>query len=354
MSITEKHILFDNPFDSDAAGHLHTNSVPPKTRNASLAKICEPFKDEVLHKFCAANAGLDFSSTGIRYLKALVGNASQAVLVTAFGFNQVVPTPSREAIGGELSQPALTNLTKHSRDKASGLTADSKNMDNSPVQIWQEFLDRPLIKVWFAQNMMASHPKLHAFPKGVMTQKAFEVAAFRDRIRAEGAPEKSSILLVNFGNSFSWIREQVIFKARLVWPFATVLPPMMLQRSAETHAVYGRMQVDEAFYRLLMRFRFVLSPPGAGWDCYRTWEALYFGTIPIILKSGTVFDRMYENLPVLLVDDLNQVTEKLLEDTWNTYATRSFQMEKLSADYWINRISRIAMKGNSHIVLPAH
>ncbi|MGK4301821.1 hypothetical protein, partial [Klebsiella pneumoniae] len=32
---------------------------------------------------------------------------------------------------------------------------------------------------------------------------------------------------------------------------------------------------------------FVLSPPGMGQDCYRTWEAIFMGSIPIV-KSSTL------------------------------------------------------------------
>lgn len=55
--------------------------------------------------------------------------------------------------------------------------------------------------------------------------------------------------------------------------------------------------------------KYVLSPPGAGPDCYRTWEALYLGSTPVVLKQYWPFANF--ELPVLAVDSY----EKFLIDS---------------------------------------
>jgi len=45
--------------------------------------------------------------------------------------------------------------------------------------------------------------------------------------------------------------------------------------------------------------QYVVSPPGAGADCYRTWEAIYLGAIPIVLEEYWLFKHL--DLPVLVV-----------------------------------------------------
>ena len=47
----------------------------------------------------------------------------------------------------------------------------------------------------------------------------------------------------------------------------------------------------------ISKFKFVLSPPGAGIDCHRTWELLYLDCIPIV-QSSTI-NELYDDLPVL-------------------------------------------------------
>ena len=45
---------------------------------------------------------------------------------------------------------------------------------------------------------------------------------------------------------------------------------------------------------------FVISPPGNGIDCHRTWEAIYHKTIPVMEVGSWLFDDL--DLPVLVVD----------------------------------------------------
>lgn len=55
------------------------------------------------------------------------------------------------------------------------------------------------------------------------------------------------------------------------------------------------------------RYLFVISPPGAGPDCYRTWEAIYAGAIPIVLDSET--PHFHEGYPLWRVNDWSQLNE---------------------------------------------
>jgi hypothetical protein len=50
---------------------------------------------------------------------------------------------------------------------------------------------------------------------------------------------------------------------------------------------------------------FVLSPPGNGADCHRTWEAIYLGAIPIVLKKYWPFGHL--DLPVVVVEDWSEI-----------------------------------------------
>lgn len=59
-------------------------------------------------------------------------------------------------------------------------------------------------------------------------------------------------------------------------------------------------------FRTYERYLFVISPPGAGPDCYRTWESIYAGAIPIVLDSETPY--FSENYPLWRVNDWSQLT----------------------------------------------
>jgi len=83
-------------------------------------------------------------------------------------------------------------------------------------------------------------------------------------------------------------------------------------------------------------FAFVVSPFGNGFDCIRTFEALCLGCIVIMKKS--FLDVIYEDLPVLLVDEWSDINKELLEKTLNEFKNRSFNYKKLKMDYWYNLV----------------
>ena len=59
---------------------------------------------------------------------------------------------------------------------------------------------------------------------------------------------------------------------------------------------------------------FTISPSGCGEECHRFWEALYLDSIPIVKRTHTYFDKNFENLPCLIVNEWSDVTEELLEE----------------------------------------
>ena len=65
----------------------------------------------------------------------------------------------------------------------------------------------------------------------------------------------------------------------------------------------------------LGRSCFVLSPPGYAWDCYRTYEAIAMGAIPIVKRHPPITNHL-EALPALLVNDWSDVTEDRLRNYW--------------------------------------
>ena len=85
--------------------------------------------------------------------------------------------------------------------------------------------------------------------------------------------------------------------------------------------------------------KFILSPPGLGPDCYRVWESLLIGTIPIVEHSH--LDYMYEGLPVLFIDNWEEVTEDFLQKKYTEITSRSYNPERLYMEYWIDYIKHI-------------
>lgn len=83
------------------------------------------------------------------------------------------------------------------------------------------------------------------------------------------------------------------------------------ERGATWHDPSGGLSAYVAAMRDAI---FVLSPPGNGHDCHRTWEALYQGAIPVVL-SGSLARTLLAQLPILEVtswlDFLHRSDEEL-------------------------------------------
>ncbi|CAF0816035.1 unnamed protein product [Adineta ricciae] len=92
-------------------------------------------------------------------------------------------------------------------------------------------------------------------------------------------------------------------------------------------------------YRRNREHSFWLSPRGNGLDCHRTWEALYLDMIPIVWNSS--LNVLYENLPVVVIQDYKEITEEFLNEKLKKISTAKFyqmkhtyRMEKLRNAYW--------------------
>ena len=83
-------------------------------------------------------------------------------------------------------------------------------------------------------------------------------------------------------------------------------------------------------------YAFVVSPHGNGLDTHRTWEALVLGCIPVVRKSG--LDELYEDLPVLILSDWSELTQELLDRTIEEFKDRSFNYDKLTLKYWMDKV----------------
>ena len=102
-------------------------------------------------------------------------------------------------------------------------------------------------------------------------------------------------------------------------------------------------QSQNDYLETLQRFHFVVSPPGFGEDCHRTWEALMCGVVPILLRTPIVRLGLFNDLPVWSVTSYRSVHPKSLRKKAGHIAFGIkhgyFDMSKLYAPYWKSLIS---------------
>jgi hypothetical protein len=64
-------------------------------------------------------------------------------------------------------------------------------------------------------------------------------------------------------------------------------------------------------HKLMRKTMFVPSPAGNGIDCHRTWEAVYLGAVPVVLKSEFCGG---DDWPVLIVDNWSDLLSNSRSD----------------------------------------
>jgi len=98
--------------------------------------------------------------------------------------------------------------------------------------------------------------------------------------------------------------------------------------------VYRDRVSPRAHRQLLLDHRFVISPPGNGLDCHRTWEAIYLGCVPVVLKT-TLPEELTNNLPILAVDEWDEFLNLSLTQKLNLFEVlRRRPTEMAHLNYW--------------------
>jgi hypothetical protein len=173
------------------------------------------------------------------------------------------------------------------------------------------------VKKWFAINPTVMDESLIAIPLGLKTHKGIYLeeryktswlVGVIDELRNN---DKDNIVYCNWGDTNPY-RNTIIDK---------------LKKNRVPYKLENNIPFEE-YSNNMSKCRYVISPPGNGIDCHRTWEALYMGCIPIVIK-----DRIYDNwseLPILQVNDYSELTNEMLE----SFSKREFEYDKLYMDYW--------------------
>jgi hypothetical protein len=202
---------------------------------------------------------------------------------------------------------------------------------------FRAFVNHPLLVHWFSQNLILSHPKMTHMPIGLDYHTMTNNVIWGDI----SSPKDQEIALKNACKTAKpfWDRH---LKCYSNFHFLMTTKHGYDRKDAMRYlnkdlVYYEPEKITRiATWNAQKEYAFVISPHGGGYDCHRLWEALVLGCIPIVKKS--MIDILYDDLPVLIVDQWSDVTEKLLKTTVASFRTRTFRYEKLSLQYWMDKI----------------
>ena len=198
-------------------------------------------------------------------------------------------------------------------------------------QRYLQYVQNPKLYAWFGRNITLKHPKICLFPLG------------SEWYSTERHPTSKMYLEQLTRESYFREKEQ----------YAYLAMPEVRPRGVRKETHPSRINIRkyfqsqpwcsmvlepnfDEFMRRMSEARFAPSPRGLNIDCYRTWEALWAGSIPVVESHG--IDDVYKDLPVIVVKDLTKVTQEFLDQEFKKLKTKEFRLEKLHAQYWLDLI----------------
>jgi hypothetical protein len=202
-----------------------------------------------------------------------------------------------------------------------------------------------LIK-WYAQNtQIQNHDKIQQLPIGLDYHTILNNKNHKWKMSNEShIPKDQESVLLNIKNNSKPFYERI---PKIYVNFSKgndrfgdrkkslkIIPKHLLEKNEE-------FTVRTNNWMNITKYTFVLSPFGVGMDCHRTWESLCLGSIPILRAPN--FRKLFEDLPVLIVHDWNEVNEELLEKTIENYKNKTFHYDKLKLQYWVDKINLLYM-----------
>jgi hypothetical protein len=210
------------------------------------------------------------------------------------------------------SHKSTGDVTKFALDVAplmtspfSLITTDGDAAMPSFVPAAKQLLENPFLVNWYTQNYDGSieHPKLKAIPIG------FDLHTHVRGLWSEDPGENLKKMLEL--RSSNHARSMVPLKPPWSWDHPDRRKAAKAIKCVK-HDHPSKMPINDLWHSYKEHY-FVLSPFGNGLDCHRTWELLFFGAIPIVKTSS--LDRLYVNLPVIIVKDWSDIcSEGFFED----------------------------------------
>ena len=178
------------------------------------------------------------------------------------------------------------------------------------------------ILLWFAKNVLFSHSKLIPIPIGLQNRyvRRGNHSVITKFIKNANNYKKKNLCYVNF-NINTNVKERVkAFKHF---------------KDKSYCRVCGKTPYEKNFINTI-ESEFTICPPGNGFDCHRQWEGLYLGAFPIVLSTEN--DSIFDDLPVVLVKDWNEVNERFLREKRKELSQKTYKYEKLYIQYWLDFI----------------
>ena len=180
------------------------------------------------------------------------------------------------------------------------------------------------IEKWFSVNVGFDHPNLIPIPIGIASDfslKNLNSTDFSDFNKNNFYKDEIK-MYINFKTNTNFHERKLLYKQFENKSWVDIDPPDL-----NKNIYLNKLKISS----------FVLCPWGNGIDTHRFWETLYSGSIPVTKKHKTY--EAAKDLPVLFVDDYNEIGFDLLSDFMKNLDLKKYNFKKLTKNYWNEEVS---------------
>ena len=175
---------------------------------------------------------------------------------------------------------------------------------------------------WFAQNpIYCNHPKYMPFPYGVSYAGGRGIREYANNL-LKNEILKNEILKNENGTLPQKVNSKVNSIVELPLNYGTNKCRLVFKKQKY-------LQITK-FYEELNKYAFVFSPIGDRDDCYRHWEAIGFGTVPISNVSENYKPLFKDNM--IYVENTQQMLDMTANKTIPDY--KEPNKELILVNYW--------------------
>ncbi len=189
-------------------------------------------------------------------------------------------------------------------------------------------IDKKLLKMkpeciseWYSINVGYINDRLIPIPLGLgnyFSNVGIQPSHFKN-IKDNEISERIKKIYCNFNTSTNILRKEY---------------KNFAEKNSKIFEVSSNRVGRNHFLNNILKYKFVLSPPGVGMDTHRFWEALYSGCLPVA-KKNYIYDKYFSDsyLPFTNIEELKGT--KKLDLEFNEKI-----LDKLNLNYWEDMIRK--------------
>jgi hypothetical protein len=173
----------------------------------------------------------------------------------------------------------------------------------------------PLSYHIYCQNNNYSHPLVHCMPIGIrdcgLVAKLMHDNFYHSYLFNEGLKNVSKKHLCLIGGIANQNHNDRLISYNFLKDKSFVYDISKLNFPYNMTSYYGKVPVYK-YYEYINQSNYVIAPYGGGVDTHRFFEIIYLKSIPIVKKTNSAFDKLYDIFPCLVIDEWTDITEELL------------------------------------------